>query len=399
MFELFKKNKKLTKIYSISDAHNQMSTESKDSKLKRAFSDDQEGQTRTDNSEANSSFRDSKAIEKNNNQDVTYSKKKAIPKIVTSETGKPEKSQYQSTDSNNHEKNTDAIHNKQSQRKAALEDNDKVFNSKNKIQTENEKIEKLEQKEPVVKIETNIPKGVTATPIAPNTIIDIDDFTLRLGSDQEVILSNINLKIERGEFVFLIGASGAGKTTLMNAINYQYRKKSFEGKLIVDKYDLSKIKRKHIYKVRRKLGYIFQDFKLLEEKNVFENIALSIEVLNEYSKNKDLATRVLQLLSLVDLEDREGDSIQELSGGEKQRLSIARALASNPLIILADEPTGNLDDATGWKIVDILKKLNEQGTTVIFGTHNKDIVNTLKQRVIKIENGNIVSDKKNSIYE
>ena len=244
-------------------------------------------------------------------------------------------------------------------------------------------------------LSNKIPDNAERNPLNPESIISVKNLTLRLGDEDEIILNNLNINIDRGEFVFLIGPSGAGKTTLMNALNAQFKR--YDGEIIIDGDDLKNIRKRNIYKIRRKLGYIFQDFKLLESKNAFENIALGIEVLGV--KDGDLNLKVLDLLDLVGLGDREDDTIFELSGGEKQRLSIARALASNPPIILADEPTGNLDDATGWKIVEILLKLNEAGSTIIFGTHNKDIVNTLKKRVIHIENGSLVSDKNNASYE
>ena len=208
-------------------------------------------------------------------------------------------------------------------------------------------------------------------------------------------LDSINFSIEPGEFVFLIGSSGAGKTTIMNHIVKE--ELPTEGEVIVDDINLDSLKNKDLPSLRRKVGYIYQDFKLLDSSNVFENVALSLHVIGKPSS--EIEQIVPNLLNLVGLGDKISRFPKNLSGGEKQRLAIARALAHEPKILLADEPTGNLDSAASWVVVDLIKKINKWGTTIIFGTHNEDIVNSLKKRVIHIEGGKIIKDKKEGKYE
>lgn len=205
-------------------------------------------------------------------------------------------------------------------------------------------------------------------------------------NDGTVALDNINLDINHGDFIFLIGASGAGKTTLMNLIVKE--EDPSQGEVVVLGDTLSKVKRGKVHEIRRKVGYIFQDFKLLESKNVFENVALSLEV---SGGNEEKIRKVVpNLLHLVGLADKVNRLPGHLSGGEKQRLAIARALASEPKILLADEPTGNLDETSSWVVVDLIKKINDWGTTIIFGTHNMDIVKSLNKKVVKLDKGKIV---------
>jgi len=208
-------------------------------------------------------------------------------------------------------------------------------------------------------------------------------------------LDGINFSIEPGEFVFLIGSSGAGKTTIMNHIVKE--EDPTEGDVIVDDINLSGMKKKDFPSLRRKVGYIYQDFKLLDSSNAFENVALSLYVVGKPSS--EIEQIVPNLLNLVGLGDKALRFPKNLSGGEKQRLAIARALAHEPKILLADEPTGNLDSTASWVVVDLIKKINKWGTTIIFGTHDEDIVNSLKKRVIHIERGKVVNDKKEGKYE
>lgn len=208
-------------------------------------------------------------------------------------------------------------------------------------------------------------------------------------------LENATFSVEEGEFVFLIGPSGAGKTTLMNLIVKE--DEPTEGEIVIDGQTLSAIKKSEVPYLRRKVGFIFQDFKLLRSKNVFENVALSLHVVGK--TEQEINTVVPNLLHLVGLGGKEKRFPVGLSGGEKQRLAIARALAHEPRIILADEPTGNLDNTSSWVVVDLIKKINEWGTTIIFGTHEIDIVNTLKNRVIQLDKGKIVRDVKSGRYE
>lgn len=217
----------------------------------------------------------------------------------------------------------------------------------------------------------------------------------RLFSDKSVGLEDVSFSVDKGEFVFLIGSSGAGKTTLMKHIVHEDLPTS--GEVIVDGENVAKMKKKHIPLLRRKVGFIYQDFKLLDSKTVFENVALSLRVVGK--SNEEINTIVPNLLQLVGLGGKEKRFPPSLSGGEKQRLAISRALAHEPKILLADEPTGNLDKTSTWVVVDLIKKINEWGTTIIFGTHEVEIVDALKKRVIHLEHGRIIKDKKGGKYE
>jgi cell division transport system ATP-binding protein len=202
-------------------------------------------------------------------------------------------------------------------------------------------------------------------------------------------LDDINLEVHPGEFLFLIGSSGAGKTTLMKHIVKEESPTS--GDIHVDGEDLNKLKQKQIPYLRRKIGFIYQDFKLMDSKNAFENVALSLQVAGK--PQDEISDIVMHLFELVGLTGKENKFPNSLSGGEKQRLAIARALAHEPKILLADEPTGNLDRTATWVIADLIKKINDWGTTIIFGTHDLELVKTLKKRVVQIEKGKIVKDE------
>lgn len=208
-------------------------------------------------------------------------------------------------------------------------------------------------------------------------------------------LSGVNLDIDQGDFVFLIGTSGAGKTTLMRHIVKEDLPTS--GEIFIEGENINELKNRDLPLLRRKVGYIYQDFKLLDSKNVFENVALSLYVVNKPQEHIDAV--VTNLLKLVGLNGKEHRFPAHLSGGEKQRLAIARALAHEPKILLADEPTGNLDRSSTWIVVDLIKKINEWGTTIIFGTHDVEIVNTLRKRVVHIEKGQIIRDVQGGTYE
>lgn len=208
------------------------------------------------------------------------------------------------------------------------------------------------------------------------------------------ILNAINITIEHGEFVSIIGPSGAGKSTLVYALigaeNIQH------GKISVDGYVVNTMNDRALQYYRRKIGVVFQDYKLLQQKNVYENVAFALEVCG-FSR-AEIKKRVPEVLGIVDLQKQQRQFPYQLSGGERQRVAIARALVHNPGLIVADEPTGNLDPKTARELIQLLLKINEDGATVILASHNKDLVNFLKRRVIRLENGKVVSDKKVGEY-
>ncbi len=207
-------------------------------------------------------------------------------------------------------------------------------------------------------------------------------------------LQEIDITIGRGEFVYVVGPSGAGKSTF---IKLMYREvKSTKGDIVVNGIRFSKIKRRQTPFLRRNIGVVFQDYRLLDSKTVYENIAFAMEVLER--PKREIRKRVKEVLYMVGLKDRHDHFPNELSGGEQQRVAIARAIVNNPAIIIADEPTGNLDPETSYEIMKILDQINLQGTTVVMATHDKDIVNRIKKRVIAIDQGRIVRDEMKGAY-
>ena len=207
-------------------------------------------------------------------------------------------------------------------------------------------------------------------------------------------INNLSIQIKDGEFVYVVGPSGAGKSTF---IKMMYREeKATKGRIRVGKYDLMKIRDRQIPYLRRYVGVVFQDFKLLQHKTVFENVAYAMEVIEK--SPREIKRRVEDVLELVNLKHRIDNFPNELSGGEQQRVAIARAIVNTPGILIADEPTGNLDPETSMEIMDILERINEQGTTIVMATHNSQIVNEKKHRVIAIENGQIVRDQEQGEY-
>ncbi|GEN87164.1 cell division ATP-binding protein FtsE [Oceanobacillus sp. FSL W8-0428] len=207
-------------------------------------------------------------------------------------------------------------------------------------------------------------------------------------------LNDISVHIDRGEFVYIVGPSGAGKSSFIRLI---YREaKPTKGKIIVSDRDLSKLKERHIPYLRRDIGVVFQDFKLLQKLTVYENVAFALEVIE--TPPRTIKRRVQEVLKLVGLEEKEKMIPSELSGGEQQRVAIARAIVNNPKVVIADEPTGNLDPDTSWEIMKVLEDINSKGTTIIMATHSKHIVNTIKRRVIAIEDGVIVRDQQRGDY-
>ena len=207
-------------------------------------------------------------------------------------------------------------------------------------------------------------------------------------------INNLSIQIKDGEFVYVVGPSGAGKSTF---IKMMYREeKATKGRIRVGKYDLMKIRDRQIPYLRRYVGVVFQDFKLLQHKTVYENVAYAMEVIEK--SPREIKRRVEDVLELVNLKHRMNNFPNELSGGEQQRVAIARAIVNTPGILIADEPTGNLDPETSMEIMDILERINEQGTTIVMATHNSQIVNEKKHRVIAIENGQIVRDQEQGEY-
>ena len=208
-------------------------------------------------------------------------------------------------------------------------------------------------------------------------------------------LANVNLKIPTGDFVSIVGQSGAGKSTLLKLLSAEERPSA--GKIVIDGWDITQIKKWQIPHLRRQIGVVFQDFKLLPKRSAFENVAFAMEVGG--AMPREIRETVPHILKLVNLLEKSDVYPTEMSGGEKQRVAIARALAYKPQILLADEPTGNLDALHSWDIVQLLIKINKLGTTVLLATHNDDIVNALKKRVVTINRGLIVSDQQGGTYK
>ncbi|MFC3041301.1 cell division ATP-binding protein FtsE [Virgibacillus xinjiangensis] len=207
-------------------------------------------------------------------------------------------------------------------------------------------------------------------------------------------LNGISVDIKQGEFVYVVGPSGAGKSTFIKLI---YREeKPTEGTILINNKDLSTIKEKKVPFLRRDIGVVFQDFKLLPKLSVYENIAFALEVIGESPQK--IRTRVMDVLDMVGLKNKARFIPDELSGGEQQRVSIARAIVNRPKIVIADEPTGNLDPETSWEIMRTFEEINAQGTTLIMATHSKEIVNTITKRVIAIEDGLVVRDEDRGEY-
>lgn len=209
-----------------------------------------------------------------------------------------------------------------------------------------------------------------------------------------VALEHVNLTIDDGEFVFVVGASGAGKSTLMKLLLRE--EKVTSGKLIVGDYDLTKIPNYKIPYYRRQLGMVFQDFRLFEKKTVYENVAFAMRVIGESSR--EIKRRVPTILSIVNLSDKYKSFPTELSGGEQQRVALARALANNPSIVIADEPTANIDPKLKIEIMNLLLKINKRGKTVIVVTHEKNLVDFFQKRVITLQGGHLVDDKVGGMF-
>src|SRR3989338_5680206 len=225
-------------------------------------------------------------------------------------------------------------------------------------------------------------------------IMIVFDRVSKVYPDSSVALEEVTLSIEPKEFISIVGPSGAGKTTLLKL--FLAEEKPTEGAIYYDSTNIHTLNKKDINKFRRKVGMIFQDFRLLSNKTVYENIAFTMEVAGR--TDEEIESDVPHVLELVDLASKVWNFPHELSGGEKQRVAIARALVNEPEVIIADEPTGNLDPANTYDIVQILKKINDLGTTVLLATHNKGIIDLLKRRVVAMERGRIVRDDRSGKY-
>jgi cell division transport system ATP-binding protein len=225
-------------------------------------------------------------------------------------------------------------------------------------------------------------------------MISFENVTKKFGTNI-VALEDINLKIEKGEFVFLVGPSGAGKSTLLRMLAREYLPTS--GKITVGNLDIAEFKSSEIPLYRRKVGVVFQDFKLLDDRTVWENVALALQVRS--TAEEEIDKEVERTLKLFEIWDRSNLFPRQLSGGEAQRTAIARAVIGKPDVLLADEPTGDLDPQTAWAVLKLLEEINSWGTTVIMATHNKEIVDSGKRRVVAIKAGKITKDKTEGKYE
>lgn len=224
-------------------------------------------------------------------------------------------------------------------------------------------------------------------------MIHLEGVTKKYHPDTEA-LKDVTLHIDDGEFVFLVGQSGAGKSTLVRMLTAEERPSS--GTISVGGWDITHVKRHEVPLLRRQIGVVYQDFKLLEQKTVAENVAFALEVCGE--SGKTIGSVVPQILSIVGLEEKAHRYPRQLSGGEQQRVAIARALIHRPKLLVADEPTGDLDSITAKSIIDVLLRINELGTTLLFVTHNREVVNIMKKRVVSMHDGRIQSDRADGKY-
>jgi cell division transport system ATP-binding protein len=226
-------------------------------------------------------------------------------------------------------------------------------------------------------------------------MILLDRVSKKYTRSEGTALDRVSLHVDPKEFVIVVGQSGAGKTTLLKLLTREERPTS--GKIIIGGIDYDKLKDKDIPMLRRKIGVVFQDFKLLPNKTVFENVAFALEIVGV--SNREIKHTVPKVLDIVNLKGKENRMPRELSGGERQRVAIARAIVRQPRILIADEPTGNLDPKHAWDVIKVLEKINRYGTTVLLTTHNQEIVNKLKRRVVTIQGGKIVGDRANASYK
>ncbi|MBO6014003.1 MAG: cell division ATP-binding protein FtsE [Oscillospiraceae bacterium] len=219
-------------------------------------------------------------------------------------------------------------------------------------------------------------------------MVQLNNVRMVYSSSGTEALNGVSFKVDDGEFVFLVGPSGSGKTTIMKLITGEVNATS--GRIIVNDFDMRRIKRRKLPQMRRTLGVIFQDFRLIENMTVYDNVAFAMRVVG--ASNRQIRKRVPYVLELVGLEGREKRFPNELSGGEQQRVAIARALVNNPRMIVADEPTGNLDPVRSLELMLLFEKINSMGTTIMVVTHEKELVNAFAKRVISIDNGVVIGD-------
>ena len=225
-------------------------------------------------------------------------------------------------------------------------------------------------------------------------MVQMNNVTMVYDNSDVAALDNFSLTINEGEFAFLVGPSGSGKTTIIKLLTGEIM--ASEGEVIVNGFNMNKLKRRKMPQMRRTLGVIFQDFRLIDKMTVYDNVAFAMRVVG--ATNKAIKDRVPRVLELVGLEGREKRLPAELSGGEQQRVAIARALVNNPTMIIADEPTGNLDPVRSLELMLLLEKINEMGTTILVVTHEKELVNAFSKRVIAIDGGHFISDGMDGYY-
>ncbi len=225
-------------------------------------------------------------------------------------------------------------------------------------------------------------------------MIKLDDVTKLYSASKRPALDKVSVEIEKGEFVFLIGQSGSGKSTVLRLLLREEAPTS--GIVKVDGRDITKLPGRRVPELRRKMGCVFQDFRLLPKKNVYDNVAFALEVINKSTRN--IKRTVPEVLELVGLEGKAKRMPNELSGGEQQRVAIARAFVNRPLLLLADEPTGNLDPDTSQGIMGLLERINRTGTTVLMATHDNNIVDAMRRRVVELDMGHVVRDQNRGVY-
>jgi cell division transport system ATP-binding protein len=242
-------------------------------------------------------------------------------------------------------------------------------------------------------MERVLKKRRTRRQLPDDEIITLENVT-KSYSKGAPALNGVNLHIRKGEFVFIVGDSGSGKSTLIKMLLRELV--PTEGEINVLGYDLNRIKHRQIPKFRRKLGVVFQDFRLLKDRNVYENVAFAQHVVQ--TPSREIRKNVPSILATVGLAGKYKSKITQLSGGEQQRVALARALVNKPTILLADEPTGNLDPNNSWEIMKLMEQINANGTTVIIVTHNREIVNAMRKRVITIKKGVIIADEEKGVY-